>query len=126
MHLFFYILVILCNRVVFLIITRNSISLNLADANRKRHLVKGSVQPRDVWTDEKGFRYYVKLNEFCQSLRKGGSILVSFLGDIAKKDSLCPVGIKTWRAVNKKLKSNIVTMVRVCRLSFLSLSFMIN
>ncbi|XP_021851672.2 uncharacterized protein [Spinacia oleracea] len=82
------------------------------DANGKCHLVKGSVQPRDFWTDEKGFRYYVKLNEFCQPLQKGGSILVTFLGDIAKKDSLCLVGIKTWRAVNKKLKSNIVTMVR--------------
>ncbi|XP_056693071.1 uncharacterized protein [Spinacia oleracea] len=82
------------------------------DADGIRHLVKGPVLPRDVWHDAKGFRYIVKLNEFNQPIRKGGKILVSFLGDIAKNDSLCPVGVPSWRAVNNQLKTNVVTMIR--------------
>lgn len=86
----------------------------MTDADGIRHLVKGPVLPRDVWHDAKGFRYIVKLNEFNQPIRKGGKILVSFLGDIAKNDSLCPVGVPSWRAVNNQLKTNVVTMIRVC------------
>ncbi|KAL2943577.1 Dual specificity tyrosine-phosphorylation-regulated kinase 3 [Bienertia sinuspersici] len=60
----------------------------------KRHLVKGPVQPRDVWND-RGLRYYVQFNEFNQPLRKGGCILVSFLGDVAKRETFCPVGVSS-------------------------------
>ncbi|KAL2932477.1 Thymidylate kinase [Bienertia sinuspersici] len=61
------------------------------DLDGKRHLVKGPVQPRDVWND-RGLRYHVQFNDFNQPLRKGGSILVSFLGDVAKREAFCPIG----------------------------------
>ncbi|KAL2903683.1 RNA-directed RNA polymerase 2a [Bienertia sinuspersici] len=65
------------------------------DVDGKRHLVKGPVQPRDVLND-RGLRYYVQFNDFNQPLRKGGSIVVSFLGDVAKRETFCPVGVSSW------------------------------
>ncbi|KAL2901166.1 Cell division protein FtsB, partial [Bienertia sinuspersici] len=83
------------------------------DVDGKRHLVKGPVQPRDVWND-RGLRYYVQFNDFNQPLRKGGSILVSFLGDVAKRETFCPVGVSSWHKIKKKMKADIVILVRVC------------
>ncbi|KAL2931462.1 Ecotropic viral integration site 5 protein-like protein [Bienertia sinuspersici] len=71
----------------------------------KRHLVKGPVQPRDVWND-RGLRYYVQFNEFNQPLRKGGCILVSFLGDVVKRETFCPVGVSSWHKLKKKMKAD--------------------
>ncbi|KAL2943660.1 Cell division protein FtsB, partial [Bienertia sinuspersici] len=81
------------------------------DVDGKRHLVKGPVQPRDVWND-RGLRYYVQFNDFNQPLRKGGSILVSFLGDVAKRETFCPVGVSSWHKIKKKMKADIVILVR--------------
>ncbi|KAL2922521.1 Uncharacterized protein RDABS01_014012, partial [Bienertia sinuspersici] len=77
----------------------------------KRHLVKGPVQPRDIWND-RDLRYFVQFNEFNQPLRKGGCILVSFLGDIAKRETFCPVGVSSWHKLKKKMKADIVILVR--------------
>ena len=99
-------------------------SISLADAEGIHHLVKGSVMPRDVWLDTPGFRYIVKFNEFNQPLRKGGKILVSFLGDIAKIDDMCPVGLDSWRDLDANLRANIVKAIRVC--GFILLNTYIN
>ncbi|XP_021719131.1 uncharacterized protein LOC110686844 isoform X1 [Chenopodium quinoa] len=82
------------------------------DVDGTRHLVKGSVQPRDVWNDAPGFRYFIQFNEFNQPLHKGGSILVSFLGDIAKREEFCPVGILNWDKLSSNMRGNIVNLVR--------------
>ncbi|KAL2922858.1 Zygote defective protein 12, partial [Bienertia sinuspersici] len=81
------------------------------DVDGKHHLVKGPVQPRDVWND-RGLRYFVQFNEFNQPLRKGGCILVSFLGDVAKRETFCPVGVSSWHKLKKKMKADIVILVR--------------
>ncbi|KAL2897834.1 Pantothenate synthetase, partial [Bienertia sinuspersici] len=81
------------------------------DGEGKRHLVRGPVQPRDVW-NYRGLRYYVQFNDFNQPLRKGGSILVSFLGDVAKRETFCPVGVSSWHKLKKKMKADIVILVR--------------
>ncbi|KAL2923784.1 hypothetical protein RDABS01_015275, partial [Bienertia sinuspersici] len=81
------------------------------DLDGKRHLVKGPVQPRDVWND-RGLRYHVQFNDFNQPLRKGGSILVSFLGDVAKREAFCPIGVSSWHKLKKKMKADIVILVR--------------
>uniref|UniRef100_A0A803MZT4 Transposase, Ptta/En/Spm, plant n=1 Tax=Chenopodium quinoa TaxID=63459 RepID=A0A803MZT4_CHEQI len=39
---------------------------------------------------------YLKFNDFCQPIRKGGHILVQFLGSIAKEERFCPLSEKTW------------------------------
>ncbi|KAL2943861.1 Protein-arginine kinase, partial [Bienertia sinuspersici] len=81
------------------------------DVDGKRHLVKGPIQPRDVWND-RGLRYFVQFNEFNQPLRKGGCILVSFLGDVAKRETFCPVEVSSWHKLKKKMKADIVILVR--------------
>ncbi|KAL2921651.1 Myosin-H heavy chain [Bienertia sinuspersici] len=83
------------------------------DVDGKRHLVKGPVQPRDVWND-RVLRYYVQFNEFNQPLRKGGCIFVSFHGDVAKRETFCLVGVSSWHKLKKKMKADIVILVRVC------------
>ncbi|KAL2894490.1 hypothetical protein RDABS01_010399, partial [Bienertia sinuspersici] len=63
------------------------------DLDGKRHLIKGPVQPRDP-------------------LRKGGSILVSFLKDFAKREAFCPIEVSSWHKLKKKMKADIVILVR--------------
>ncbi|KAL2897658.1 Reelin [Bienertia sinuspersici] len=82
------------------------------DGEGKRHLVRGPVQPTNVWND-RGLRYYVQFNDFNQPLRKGESILVSFLGDVAKRETFCPVGVLSWHKLKKKMKDDIVILVRL-------------
>ncbi|KAL2901501.1 putative serine/threonine-protein kinase BUD32-like protein [Bienertia sinuspersici] len=71
-----------------------------ADANGKVELVSGPIQPIDVLSSN-GRRYFVEFNELHQPLRKGGHILVKFLGYIAKMGNYCPLGALTWHKVEK-------------------------
>lgn len=69
------------------------VKLFFVDEEGKKHLVKSSVMPQDVWNETK-IRYFVQFDELNQPLRRGGSILVSFPGDIEKHEVFCPVGVK--------------------------------
>ncbi|KAL2930858.1 Protein zntB [Bienertia sinuspersici] len=89
-------------------------AIAFANVDGKRHLVKGLIQPKDVLND-KGLRYYVQFNDFNQPLRKGGSILVSFLGEVAKRETFCPFGVSSWHKLMKKMKADIVILVRLCK-----------
>ncbi|KAL2938208.1 Mitochondrial translation factor ATP22, partial [Bienertia sinuspersici] len=60
---------------------------------------------------ENSLRYYVQFNDFNQPLRKGESILVSFLGDIAKRETFCLIGVTSWHKLKKKMKADIVILV---------------
>ncbi|KAL2904986.1 Filamentous hemagglutinin [Bienertia sinuspersici] len=80
-------------------------------ANGKVELVSGPIQPIDVLSSN-GRRYFVEFNELHQPLRKGGHILVKFLGYIAKMGNYCPLGALTWRNVEKKLKFDILKKMR--------------
>ncbi|KAL2900882.1 hypothetical protein RDABS01_025964 [Bienertia sinuspersici] len=82
-----------------------------ADANGKVELVSGPIQPIDVLSSN-GRRYFVEFNELHQPLRKGGHILVKFLGYIAKMGNYCPLGALTWHKVEKKLKCDIIMKMR--------------
>ncbi|KAL2905722.1 mRNA-capping enzyme, partial [Bienertia sinuspersici] len=80
-------------------------------ANSKVELVSGPIQPIDVLSSN-GRRYFVKFNELHQPLRKGGHIMVKFLGYIAKVGNYCPLGALTWRSVKEKLKFDIIKKTR--------------
>ncbi|KAL2905005.1 putative serine/threonine-protein kinase BUD32-like protein [Bienertia sinuspersici] len=67
-----------------------------ADANGKVELVSGPIQPIDVLSSN-GRRYFVEFNELHQPLRKGGHIMVKFIGYIAKMGNYCPLGALTWQ-----------------------------
>ncbi|KAL2901074.1 Thiopurine S-methyltransferase [Bienertia sinuspersici] len=71
----------------------------------------GPIQPIDVLSSN-GRTYFVEFNELHQPLRKGGHILVKFLGYIAKMGNYCPLGALTWRNVEKKLKFDILKKMR--------------
>lgn len=64
------------------------------DAHGNHKLVSGPIIPIDVWSSN-GVKYYVEFNELRQPLRKGGHILVRFLGYIAKQEHFCPLSDKT-------------------------------
>ncbi|KAL2894671.1 DNA replication licensing factor mcm4, partial [Bienertia sinuspersici] len=85
--------------------------LTVADANGKLQFVSGSIQPIDILSNN-GVKYYVEFNEFHQPIRKGGHILVRFLGYIAKMAHYCPIGAITWHDVEKNLKVHIVNKMR--------------
>ncbi|KAL2925368.1 Receptor-type guanylate cyclase gcy-22, partial [Bienertia sinuspersici] len=80
-------------------------------ANGKVELVSGPIQPIDVLSSS-GRRYFVEFNELHQPIRKGGHILVKFLGYIAKMGNYCPLGALTWRKVEDKLKFDILKKMR--------------
>ncbi|KAL2938419.1 hypothetical protein RDABS01_021868 [Bienertia sinuspersici] len=42
---------------------------------------------------------------------KGRFILVSFLGDVAKSETFCPIGVSSWHKLKMKMKANIVILV---------------
>ncbi|KAL2929583.1 Phosphoinositide phosphatase SAC8, partial [Bienertia sinuspersici] len=80
-------------------------------ANGKVELVSGPIQPIDVLSSS-GRRYFVEFNELHQPIRKGGHILVKFLGYIAKMGNYCPLGALTWRKVEDKLKFDILKKMK--------------
>ncbi|KAL2929774.1 Adenylosuccinate synthetase [Bienertia sinuspersici] len=82
------------------------------NANGKIQFVSGSIQPIDILGNS-GVKYYVEFNELHQPIRKGGHILVRFLGSIAKMAYYCPIGALTWHDVEKNLKVQIVNKMRV-------------
>ncbi|KAL2899788.1 hypothetical protein RDABS01_024870 [Bienertia sinuspersici] len=61
-----------------------AIAFGKHDVDGKCHLVRGPVQPRDVWNDR----------------------------DIAKRETFCPVGVSSWHKLKKKMKADIVILVR--------------
>ncbi|KAL2935328.1 SPBc2 prophage-derived uncharacterized protein YopZ [Bienertia sinuspersici] len=81
------------------------------DASGKLQSVSGSIQPIDILSNN-GVKYYVEFNEFHQPIRKGGHILVRFLGYIAKMAHYCPIGAITWHDMEKNLKVQIVNKMR--------------
>ncbi|KAL2933428.1 hypothetical protein RDABS01_016547 [Bienertia sinuspersici] len=83
----------------------------MADANGKLQFVSGSIQPIDILSNN-GVKYYVEFNEFHQPIRKGGHILVKFLGYIEKMAHYCPIGAITWHDVEKNMKVQIVNKMR--------------
>ncbi|KAL2931612.1 glycoprotein [Bienertia sinuspersici] len=64
-------------------------------ANGKVELVIGPIKPIIVLSSN-GRRYFVEFYELHQPLRKGGHILVKFLGYITNMENYFPLGALTW------------------------------
>lgn len=73
----------------------------------------GRILPRHVWSLQAGVRFVVPVNSLDQPVRKGGHVLVKFLGDVAKNGELCPIGVVNWHKVDKSCKANIINLIRV-------------
>ncbi|XP_021755723.1 uncharacterized protein LOC110720933 isoform X2 [Chenopodium quinoa] len=81
------------------------------DANGNVVYLSGSIQPIDVWSNN-GVRFYVEFNELYQPIRKGGHILIRFLGNIAKIETYCPLGEEDWHAIDEHFKKMIINEMR--------------
>ncbi|KAL2935820.1 50S ribosomal protein L9 chloroplastic, partial [Bienertia sinuspersici] len=74
-------------------------------------LVSGTILPIDVWSTN-GVKYFVEFNDLCQPIRKGGHVLIRFIGMMAKMETHCPVGEEDWHAIDSHIKGKIVTDIR--------------
>ncbi|KAL2924340.1 Ribosomal RNA small subunit methyltransferase G [Bienertia sinuspersici] len=71
---------------VAVIVTLPSI-LFCVDAKGNTALVSGTFLPIDVWSNN-GVKYFVEFNDLCQPIRKGGHILIRFIGMMAKMETI--------------------------------------
>ncbi|KNA05871.1 hypothetical protein SOVF_186370, partial [Spinacia oleracea] len=78
-----------------------------ADAKGNYGVASGPIQAIDVWSNN-GVKYFVEFNDLCQPLRKGGQILVKFIGSLAKMEPYCPVGEMDWKDVDGALKAKLI------------------
>ncbi|XP_021726875.1 uncharacterized protein LOC110694022 [Chenopodium quinoa] len=74
-------------------------------------LVSGHILLIEVWNNN-GVKYVGNFNELCQPIRKGGHILVQFLGSIAKEENYCPLSEKTWHELDQYFKGDIIKLIR--------------
>uniref|UniRef100_A0A803MHU4 Uncharacterized protein n=1 Tax=Chenopodium quinoa TaxID=63459 RepID=A0A803MHU4_CHEQI len=74
-------------------------------------LVSGVIHPVDVLS-AKGFKYVVEFNDLCKPIRKGGHVLIKFIGYLAKMESHCPLGPTDWKKIDGTIKGNVVTNMR--------------
>ncbi|XP_074296140.1 uncharacterized protein LOC141623880 [Silene latifolia] len=81
------------------------------DADGNYDLVSHLIHPNDV-QHANGVKYFVTFNEFYQPLKKGGHILVKFIGDVAKQEQFCPIRETNWRHVKEHFKVEIVKLIR--------------
>ncbi|KAL2895031.1 Kinase-interacting protein 1 [Bienertia sinuspersici] len=81
------------------------------DAKGNTALVSGPILPIDVWSNN-GVKYFVEFNDLCQQIRKGGHILIRFIGMMAKMETHCPVGEEDWHAIDSHIKGRIVKDIR--------------
>ncbi|KAL9243890.1 hypothetical protein vseg_017727 [Gypsophila vaccaria] len=81
------------------------------DAEGNYQMISGSIQPLDIWHSD-DVRYFVSFNEFYQPLKKGGHILVRFIGDVAKTEWFCPIRETNWHHVNTQYKVDIIMLIR--------------
>ncbi|KAL2931428.1 50S ribosomal protein L13 [Bienertia sinuspersici] len=74
-------------------------------------LVSGTILPIDV-SSNNGVKYFIEFNDLCQPIRKGGNVLIRFIGMMAKMETHCPVGEEDWHAIDNNIKGKIVTDIR--------------
>lgn len=86
--------------------------VEMRDLEGKRGKKGGRILPRHVWSLQPGVRFVVPFNTLDQPVKKGGHVLVKFLGDVARTGELCPIGEVNWHKVDKSYKVNIIALVR--------------
>ncbi|XP_021753214.1 uncharacterized protein LOC110718640 isoform X2 [Chenopodium quinoa] len=86
--------------------------VEMRDLEGRRGKKGGRILPRHVWSLQPGVRFVVPINALDQPVRKGGHVLVKFLGDVARNGELCPIGEVNWHKVDKSCKANIINLIR--------------
>ncbi|KAL2937313.1 Uncharacterized protein RDABS01_020762 [Bienertia sinuspersici] len=86
--------------------------VEMRDSEGRRGKKGGRILPRHVWSLKPGVRFVVPVNSLDQPVRKGGHVLVRFLGDVAKNGELCPIGEVNWHKVDKSCKADVINLIR--------------
>ena len=56
---------------------------------------------------------HVEYNEFGQAIGGEDSTLCHFLGSIARSGNYCPLDMKSWHAISKEKKTEMLDIVKV-------------
>ncbi|XP_073106760.1 uncharacterized protein [Elaeis guineensis] len=76
---------------------------------------RGPTVVRDVWQMREGERIVVECNQLGQPIKKAACLLTSFLGTVARRPQLCPLGYAKW---NDMLPTYKVELLRVIESKF--------
>ncbi|XP_073116157.1 uncharacterized protein [Elaeis guineensis] len=76
---------------------------------------RGPTVVRDVWQMCEGERIVVECNQLGQPIKKAACLLTSFLGTVARRPQLCPLGYAKW---NDMLPTYKVELLRVIESKF--------
>ncbi|XP_073106930.1 uncharacterized protein [Elaeis guineensis] len=76
---------------------------------------RGPTVVRDVWQMREGERIVVECNQLGQPIKKAVCLLTSFLGTVARRPQLCPLGYAKW---NDMLPTYKIELLRVIESKF--------
>ncbi|XP_073118061.1 uncharacterized protein [Elaeis guineensis] len=80
------------------------------DGSERVHPKRGPTVVRDVWQMREDERIIVECNQLGQPIKKAVCLLTSFLGTVARRLQLCPLGYAKW---NDMLPTYKVELLRV-------------
>ncbi|XP_073113114.1 uncharacterized protein [Elaeis guineensis] len=89
--------------------------IHVQDGSGRVRPRRGPTVVRDVWQMREGERIVVECNQLGQPIKKAACLLISFLGTVARRPQLCPLGYAKW---NDMLPTYKVELLRVIESKF--------
>ncbi|XP_073111307.1 uncharacterized protein [Elaeis guineensis] len=89
--------------------------IHVQDGSGRVRPRRGPTVVRDVWQMREGERIVVECNQLGQPIKKAACLLTSFLGTVARRPQLCPLGYAKW---NDMLPTYKVELLRVIESKF--------
>ena len=66
-----------------------------------------------MWQMRKGERIVVECNQLGQPIKKAACLLTSFLGTVARRPQLCPLGYAKWNDMLSTYKVELLRVIEV-------------
>ncbi|XP_073109320.1 uncharacterized protein [Elaeis guineensis] len=74
---------------------------------------RGPTVVRDVWQMREGERIVMECNQLGQPIKKAACLLTSFLGTVARRPQLCPLGYAKWNDMLPTYKVELLRVIEV-------------
>ena len=84
-----------------------------ADGSGRVRPRRGPTVVRDVWQMREGERIVVECNQLGQPIKKAACLLTSFLGTVARRPQLCPLGYAKWNDMLPTYKVELLRVIKV-------------
>ncbi|XP_073103440.1 uncharacterized protein [Elaeis guineensis] len=84
-----------------------------ADGSRRVRPRRGPTVVRDVWQMREGERIIVECNQLGQPIKKATCLLTLFLGTVARRPQLCPLGYAKWNDMLPTYKVELLRVIEV-------------